>query len=115
VVDIVVLKGDLVALADEEEGPVVSVVAAGAPAGVAVDLSVRNRDAIRGSIARDDVLAADEGGLHVVDPDLASGSDDGNGISSPDVLRVELRDVNVLDDDVLSSVGDTETLATNDS
>lgn len=38
-----------------------------------------------------------------------------DGVSAPDVLRVELRDVDVLDDDVLGSVGNTETLPANHS
>lgn len=57
------------------------------------------------------MLAADEGGLDVVDPDEIRAGE-GNGITSPDVLWVELGDVDVLDDDVLGSVGDSETLST---
>jgi hypothetical protein len=33
-------------------------------------------------------------------------------VAAPDVLRVELGDVNILDDNVLRSVGNAETLAT---
>ena len=40
---------------------------------------------------------------------------EGDGVAAPDVLWVELGDVNVLDDDVLCSVGDAETFATDDT
>jgi len=57
------------------------------------------------------MLAADEGGLDVVDPDEIRAGE-GNGITSPDILWVELGNVDVLDDDVLGSICDSETLST---
>lgn len=49
----------------------------------------------------------------MVDPDLVAAVE-GDTIASPDVLRVELGDVNVLDDDVLGAV-DAQTLTTDDT
>lgn len=60
------------------------------------------------------MLTADEGGLDVIDPDEIS-SGEGDGISSPDVLWVELGNVDVLDDDVLGSIGNSETLSSDHS
>lgn len=87
VMDVVALEGDGVVGADEKESPVVVIVAAGRPAGVAVNLGIRNGDALAGVIACDDVLTADERGLDVVDPDQI-GACKGDGIAAPDVLRV---------------------------
>jgi hypothetical protein len=48
--------------------------------------------------------------LDVVDPDHVRAGKS-NGIAAPDVLRVELGDVNVLDDYVFDAVGEPDTLA----
>lgn len=53
-------------------------------------------------------------GKGLTDPD-AVGAVDGDGVAAPDVLRVELRDVDVLDDDVLCAVGDVQALAAEDA
>lgn len=45
------------------------------------------------------MLTADERGGNAVDPDQV-GSVNGDGISSPDVLWVDVGDLDVLDDDV---------------
>ena len=50
----------------------------------------------------------------MVDPDHV-GTCQSNGIAAPDVLRVELGDVNVLDDDVLDTVGKSDALALDDT
>lgn len=112
-VDVVVLEGDQVVGAGKVESPVVVGVAAGGPVGGAVDLAVGDGDTVGGAVAEDNVLAADERGGDMVDPDVV-GVVEGDGISSPDKLRVELSDVNVLDNDVLG-VDDTETLAADDT
>lgn len=110
VVDVVVGEGDLVAVAEEEHRPVVLVVARGAPAGLAVQLRVGDAHASCGFIAGDEHLAADERDLDMVQPDeVAAGHLE--GVSAPDVLRVEFRDVDVLEDDVLCPTDETETLA----
>jgi len=54
------------------------------------------------------------GGSGRTDPDEV-GLVEGDGVAAPDVLWVELGDVDVLDDDVLCSVGDAETFATDDT
>jgi hypothetical protein len=56
----------------------------------------------------------DRGGGQLTDPDLVRAID-GNGIAAPDELRVQLGDVNVLDDDILRAVGDAEPLSTEDT
>ena len=109
VVDVVALEGDCVTAADEEEGPVVVVIAAGGPRSVSVDLGVGDGHAVAGVVAGDDVLAADQGDLDVVDPDQVCAGE-GDGVAAPDVLRVKLGDVDVLDDDVLGA-GEAETFA----
>lgn len=40
---------------------------------------------------------------------------EGDGVATPDVLWVKLGDVNVLNDDVLCSVGNAETFAADDT
>ena len=50
----------------------------------------------------------------MINPDQVTASNS-DGISTPDVLRVELSDVNVLNNDVLGSVGHAETLSTNNT
>ena len=143
VVDVVALEGDEVVGARQVERPVVVVVAGGGPVGVAVELVVGDGDAVGGAGAEDDHLAADEGELVVIyrvymlvicsflpgclgvcicvvwqgrltNPDLVR-SINGNRISTPDVLRVQLRNVNVLNDDILRAVGNAETLSTDDT
>lgn len=52
--------------------------------------------------------------LNVIDPDLISSSQS-DGITTPNILRVQLSDVDVLDDDVAHSGGEIETGAFNDT
>lgn len=86
------------------------VVAASAPACGAVDLSIGNGNAVARVIACDYVLTADKGDLNVVDPDQV-GAGEGDGIAAPDILRVQLSEVHVLDDDVLGTVRKTDSFA----
>ena len=89
VVEPVAGDGVRVGLADQEHRPVVLAVAAGGPAGDAVELVVGDGDAARGAPARHDHLAADEGELVVVDPDVVAAVQ-GDGVAAPDELGVEL-------------------------
>lgn len=114
VVDVVVLEGDLVIRAGEVQVPVVVSVASGRPLALAVDVAVGDRDTAGRILAQDDVLTGDLVGGDVVDPDQV-GAGQGDGITSPDVLGVELGDADVLDDDVLHAVGHAQTLALDDS
>ena len=52
--------------------------------------------------------------LDVVDPDHVRAGKS-NGIAAPDVLRVELGDVNVLDNHILDAVGQPDALALDDT
>jgi hypothetical protein len=108
------LHGDQVIAAGDVDGPVVVVVTSGRPTGVTVNLRVRDRDTVGGAVAEDNVLAPNEGGLDMVDPDEVAAIE-GNSITTPDVLGIQVGDVYVLDDDVLHPAGNTETLADNDT
>lgn len=114
VVDVVVLEGDLVIRAGEVQVPVVVSVASGGPLALAVDVAVSDRDTAGRILAQDDVLTGDLVGGDVVDPDQVSAGQ-GDGITTPDVLGVQLGDTDVLDDDVLHAVGHAQTLALDDS
>lgn len=52
--------------------------------------------------------------LDVIDPNHIAAIES-DGIATPDVLRVELGDMNVLDDDVAGTIGDIETFALDDA
>lgn len=93
--DVVLLEGDHVVAAGEVESPVVVTVAGGGPGGRAVNLVVGDGDTVRGAVAENNVLAADQGGLDVVDPDKV-GAVESDGITAPDVLGVQVGDVDVL-------------------
>lgn len=111
VVDVVALHGDHVVGAEEVDSPVVVVVASGGPAGVSIKLGVGNGDTTGCGGSSDEVLTTDEGNLSmsitigfksiedstyldVINPDeISAGKSD--GITSPDVLWVQLSDVNV--------------------
>lgn len=114
VVDVVVLEGDLVVRAGEVQVPVVVSVASGRPLALAIDVAVGDRDTAGGILAQDDVLTGDLVGGDVVDPDQVSAGE-GDGITTPDVLGVQLGDADVLNDDVLHAVGHAQTLALDDS
>lgn len=110
VVHVVVLEGDLVTTTSEVQVPVVVAVAGSRVCGFTVDVGVGDADTARGVLAQDDVLTADLVGGHMVDPDqVRAGQSD--GVTTPDVLGVQFRDADVLDDDVLDAVGHAKTLA----
>lgn len=114
VVDVVVLEGDGVGGAGEVQAPVVATVAGSGPGRGTVNVVVRDGDAAGGLVAEDNVLAGDQVSGNVVDPDEVS-TIDGDGITTPDVLRVDVGEANVLDDDVLSIGVDANTLALDDT
>lgn len=70
------------------------VVAGGRPRSRAVNLVVGDGNTVRGTVAEDNVLATDQGGLDVVDPNEV-GAVQRDSITSPDVLGVQVRDVNL--------------------
>jgi len=51
---------------------------------------------------------------NVVDPDIVC-SIQGDGISAPNIFRVDIGDLNVLENDVLSSIHDPQALAFDDT
>jgi hypothetical protein len=110
VMDIVTLEGDSVTTSYEQECPVVVIIARRRPARIAVNLSVRDRNAVAWVVTRNDMLAADERGLHVVDPNQIRPGQR-HGVAAPYVLRVELSDVDVLHDDVFDA-GEAQPLST---
>lgn len=55
-------------------------------------------------------MAADEVGLYVVDPDEV-GVVQGNGIAAPNILRIEIRNPYILDDNVLRTTDNSEAFA----
>lgn len=114
IVNPVAREGVVILLTNKQHGPVVLSVAARRPRRLSVKLVVGDGDVSRGSPARDEHLSTDEGELVVVDPDLV-GAVEGDGIATPDVLRVQVGDVDVLDDDVLCSAADAEALAHDDA
>ena len=71
-------------------------------------------DSVAGLGAQDNVLAANERSLDVVNPDEI-GVVDGDGVATPNVFRVKIGDVDVLDDNVGCTADDTETLSLDDT
>ena len=51
---------------------------------------------------------------NVIDPDIVC-SIQGDGISAPNIFRVDIGDLNVLENDVLSSIHDPQALAFDDT
>jgi hypothetical protein len=114
VVDVVVLEGDGVGGTGEVQAPVVASVAGSGPGRSTVDLVVGDGDTVGSRVTEDDVLTGNQVGGDVVDPDEVC-TVDGDGITTPDVLGVDIGEANVLDDDVLSVGDDANTLALNDT
>lgn len=127
VVDVVALHGDHVVGAGEVDGPIVVTVAGGAPGGRTVNLAVGDSHAVACFFSKDDVLAADFGSLKLVsisvrllsntntysnsvNPDHV-GAVERDSITAPDVVRVQLGNLDVLDDNVVGAGNDAETLA----
>ena len=113
-VDVVALEGDHVVAAGEVHAPVVVAVAGSRPGGGTVDLVVGDGDAAGSLVTEDNVLAGNKVGGDVVDPDHI-GAVNGDGITTPDVLRVDLSETNVLDNDVLDVASHADTLALDDT
>jgi hypothetical protein len=133
VVDVVALQGDVVVGAVEVDTPVVVAVAGSGVVGGTVDVAVGDGHALGGLGTQDDVLTANASSSNVVDPDHVAVVD-GDGITTPDVLGVDVSDgdvprklfvkrysqllgskVYVLDDDVASTADDTQTLTLDDT
>ncbi|CAH0057350.1 unnamed protein product [Clonostachys solani] len=121
VVDVVVLEGDqlggrrtYIGRASKVDSPVVVGVAVGRPAGLSVNLAVGNGHTVAGAGAEHNVLTANQRGGDMIDPDQISVVD-GDGITAPDQAGVEVRDVDVLDDDVLRAAHNLQALALYDT
>jgi hypothetical protein len=114
VVDVVLLEGDQIVAAGQVDAPVVVAVAGRGPAGGAVDLAVGDCDAVGGRVAEHNVLARDQICGDVVDPDEVCAVD-GDGITAPDVFRIDIGEAYVLDDYVLCVTDDADSLALNDA
>jgi hypothetical protein len=80
---------------------------------ITVNVRVGDGNSVVGVGSEDNVLTTDLGGSNVVNPDEI-GTIKSHGITTPDVLRVQFGDMDVLDDDVLGSL-DVETLALDDT
>lgn len=132
VVDVVALHGDEIAGSVEVDSPVVVTVAGGGVVADTVDEVVGQGHALGGIGTEDDVLASNAGGGNVVNPDHV-GVVDGDGITSPHVLGVDIGEGDVplwlvraccgsgiprahlLDDDVAGTADDADTLTHDDT
>lgn len=90
-------------------GPVLVTVTGSRPLALTVDVVVGDGNSVGSAGSKNNVLAANVGGSNVVDPDKIR-TINLDSITSPNVLRVQLSDVDVLNDDVLSAL-DVKTLA----
>ncbi|KFY13018.1 hypothetical protein V492_03540 [Pseudogymnoascus sp. VKM F-4246] len=112
VVDVVPLHGNQIIRTRQVNSPVMMSITRCAPARRAIKLAVGERHAVRCRFASDEHLAAHERHLDVVDPDEI-GARERDGVAAPDVLRVEVRDVDVLDNHILGSIRHAESLPLN--
>lgn len=129
-VDVVVLKGDGILCAGQVNGPVVVAVARGGPVCLPFHEVVGDCDASVFAVACDNMLAADEGGLgrlaikfcyglsrraspylDMVDPDIRRAIES-DGVAAPDILRVQVSDFEVLEDDIVDTACNAESFAT---
>lgn len=94
VVDVVALHGNEIAGSIKVDTPVVVSVAGGGVVAGTVDEAVGDSDTLGGLGAEHDVLARDTGGGDVIDPDHV-GVVDGDGVTAPDVLGVDVGDGDV--------------------
>lgn len=94
VVDVVALHGDVVVGAVKVDTPVVVAVAGGGVVGGTVDVAVGDGHALGGRGTQDNVLTANASRSNVVDPDHVAVID-GDGITTPDVLGVDVGDGDV--------------------
>jgi hypothetical protein len=110
VVDPIVRQRDLIVFSQEKHSPVMLAIATRAPARLTIKLTVRNRDPTSRLIPSNKKLPPNERKLHVIDPNqICPGQLD--GIAAPNVLRVEIRNVEVLKNDVLRAADDPEAFA----
>lgn len=94
VVDVVALQGDVVVGAVKVDTPVVVAVAGGGIAGGTVDIAVGDGHALGGIGTQNNVLTTNASSGNVVDPDHIAVID-GDGITTPDVLGVNVGDGDV--------------------
>jgi hypothetical protein len=94
VVNVVALKGDIVVGTVKVDTPVVVAIAGSGVAGGTVDVAVGDGHALGGIGTQDNVLTANAGSGNVVDPDHVAVID-GDGITTPDVLGVDVGDGDV--------------------
>ena len=93
-VDVVSFHGDQIVGAIEIDAPVVVAIAGCRVGSYAVDVVVGEGHAVGGAGSEDDVLTGDQGSGYVVDPDHV-GVIDGDGVTSPDILGVDVGDEDV--------------------
>jgi hypothetical protein len=109
-VDIVVLESNGVSRACEVHAPVVIAVACGRPRCGTIKLVVRDSNSVACVIAKHNVLATNKRRGNMVNPNKI-GVIEGNSIAAPDLLRVKVRDMNVLDNNILNTLCDIKALA----
>lgn len=98
----------------EHHGPVVVGIAGSRGSGGSVELVVRDSKA-RAVVVRDDEHAANKRELVVVDPDTVVATLEVKRISTPYYTRVDVGELNALNDNVLCVLQQRETLALQDS
>jgi hypothetical protein len=110
VVKVVAVKSNLVALAVEHHGPVVVAVAGSRGVSDTVELGVGDGNA-RAVVVGHNEHAANLRELAVIDPNTIVLSLKLQSIASPDDSRVEVGDLDTLDDNVAGALLDGKTLA----
>lgn len=104
--NIISVEGDKIIVTITKNGPVVMSITSSRPRGLAIELIMGKSDTVGSLVTRHEKLSARETELAVVNPDLV-GFVKSDEVSTPDVLWVDVREMNILDDDVLSSVDNT--------
>lgn len=107
-VDVVALQGDVVVGTVKVDTPVVVAIAGSGVGGGTVDEAVGDGHALGGIGTQDNVLTANASSGNVVDPDHVAVID-GDGITTPDVLGVD-----VGDGDVPGKVSVSESISMNE-
>lgn len=75
---------------------------------------VRDSHSVTWVVAKNNVLPANKRRSNMINPNKIRVIK-GNGIASPDVLRVEVGDLNVLDNDILGTLCNVKALALDDA
>lgn len=114
IVNIVPLESNLVLCTVEQQSPVMFIIASRRPGCSPVVLVVSDRDAAGSDISSYQHLSANKREFAVVDPDLV-GAYERDRVTSPNVLRVEIRDVDVLDNHICGAVCEAQTHTTEDA